>query len=229
MCKKNQDGKTVWLSLGENCLPDDILSRFHLKSYSSPFASCRSNIDYLIEMHTNKYDNLFDEESVSKFSLDGGTVLRSIVYNKSHPIYHNLHTNGFEFTHHNWIDNPDLKQSLQRRLRRMVSDIGCKDFVFLYHHRITESSDTQKIRLKLSLFADFFTSNYKKCKIIFFYQNLTSEDSERRVITKDLDDNVLEYEIITTHAWEGSNQNIFWARVDNDLLKTMIESAKNHI
>ncbi|MCQ2587766.1 MAG: papain-like cysteine peptidase [Treponema sp.] len=34
--------------MGENCLPDNILSRNDLKSFSSPFSYCRSNIEYIL-------------------------------------------------------------------------------------------------------------------------------------------------------------------------------------
>lgn len=40
----------IWLSLGENCLSDNILSRHSLKSFSTPFSHARSNIDYALEL-----------------------------------------------------------------------------------------------------------------------------------------------------------------------------------
>lgn len=40
---------TYYLSLGENCLADDILKRYKLKSFSTPYSPTRSNIEYAIQ------------------------------------------------------------------------------------------------------------------------------------------------------------------------------------
>ena len=37
----------LYLSFGENCLTDNILSRYNIKSYSTPYSSARSNIEYI--------------------------------------------------------------------------------------------------------------------------------------------------------------------------------------
>ena len=39
-----------WLSLGENCLPDNVLQRHGRKTLSTVFSSGRSNIDYAVSL-----------------------------------------------------------------------------------------------------------------------------------------------------------------------------------
>ncbi|MFJ5369320.1 DUF1796 family putative cysteine peptidase, partial [Bosea sp. CER48] len=48
-------GPANWLSLGENCLPDNILERNGLKMFSTPFSHGRSNIEYAIQLHSEGY------------------------------------------------------------------------------------------------------------------------------------------------------------------------------
>ncbi|MFI2829467.1 DUF1796 family putative cysteine peptidase [Klebsiella aerogenes] len=227
MCKKNQDEKTVWLSLGENCLPDDILNRFHLKSYSSPFASCRSNIDYIISMHENNYNGLLDIKNSINGVILGKNVLRSSIYNKCHPVYHDLHINGFEFTHHNWAVNKNIKSSLQRRIDRFKKDIGTKNIILLYHHRKTNKSDIEYIIKRLSEFSNKLTTNGMECTIALFYQELVQCRKDRKLIKRYPSDNVYEYEFRTQNTWEGDDEKIFWGKIDDDLIKNMIFDIKS--
>ena len=54
--------RNVVLSLGENCLPDDILRRNGLKSFSSPYASGRSNIEYVLSFENERFGDFLNPE-----------------------------------------------------------------------------------------------------------------------------------------------------------------------
>lgn len=55
---KHINDKYVIVSFGENCLTDNILSRNDLKSFSTPYSSGRSNIEYILA-HEKEYFNDF--------------------------------------------------------------------------------------------------------------------------------------------------------------------------
>ena len=47
--------ESEYISIGENCLADDILKRFNMKSFSSPYASSRSNIEYILAFENSEF------------------------------------------------------------------------------------------------------------------------------------------------------------------------------
>ena len=224
-----KDDDYLWLSLGENCLSDSILERSDLKSYSSIYGSARSNIDYGIAMQSQNYKGLFNKDNAVYGSLYGADRLRSSLYNKSDDIFHEIHSNGFEFTHHDWVKNESFIKTFERRIARTQESIGKKNFVFLYHHRYTEKSDISLLVNKLHEFKNFFEVNDKVCHIILFYQNKISSPSERKISMKNENSGVIEFIFHTQDIWGGSNDDIFWARVDDDLIKEMIEESKKII
>lgn len=59
-------GAMLWLSLGENCLSDAILKRHGLKSFSTPFSLCRSNVDVVNQATEQSFTGLLDPETVSR-------------------------------------------------------------------------------------------------------------------------------------------------------------------
>lgn len=225
----HKDDDYLWLSLGENCLSDSILQRSYLKSYSSIYGSARSNIDYSMKMQRENYKGLLDKDNTVYEILNGSNVLRSSLYNESDDIFNGLHSNGFEFTHHDWVKNKNLIKTFERRISRTQENIGNKNFVFLYHHRYTEKSDVKLLVNKLNEFKRFFEVNDKKCYVILFYQNIVSDSSERKISMKNEGDGVIEFIFHTQNIWGGDDEDIFWARNDDDLIKKMIKKSKKII
>ncbi|HBQ4468207.1 TPA: hypothetical protein L7197_001843, partial [Klebsiella pneumoniae subsp. pneumoniae] len=229
MCSLKRNNNVIWLSLGENCLPDDILKRHHKKSYSSLYASGRSNIEYATQMENNNYNHLLDKDNLYFAKVGNDTVVRSSLYNISSQHYSELHLNGFEFTHHNPIDNVDHRLSFERRIKRMIEGKGKQNFVFLYHHRICNNTNLENARKHLKEFQKKYQAGEKKCFIIFFYQTLTKNNEQRQLKLVNSEDNILEFHLITQHIWAGHDKDIFWARVDDDLIGRMITESDNHI
>ncbi|HBR4299560.1 TPA: hypothetical protein L9U93_004979, partial [Klebsiella pneumoniae] len=229
MCSIKRDDNVIWVSLGENCLPDDILKRHHKKSYSSLYASGRSNIEYAIQMESNNYKNLLDKEHLYYAKVGNDTVVRSSFYKSSSQNYSELHLNGFEFTHHDPLENADHKLSFERRIKRMTEGKGKQNFVFLYHHRICDASNLEDIRKHLKDFQKKYQRDEKKCFIIFFYQTLIKHNEQRKLELVSSEDNILEFNLTTLHAWAGHNKDIFWARVDDDIIGRMIKDSEKYI
>jgi hypothetical protein len=212
---------TVWLSLGENCLPDDILKRHKFKSYSSPYSSARSNIDYALALEEDGYSTFLDPETLVRGEVSGAGVVRSAKFVGCDPIYRDLHMNGFEFTHLDVISSPDARASYERKAGRMLELRGKRDVVFLYLHRHSATSNLPMLRAKLERFADLYRSDTARCTIALFYQMPLSSLGERRIETNH-SAGLLEFVFHTQHEWAGKDQNIFWARNDDDLIAQML-------
>ncbi|QBC43668.1 DUF1796 family putative cysteine peptidase [Iodobacter fluviatilis] len=162
----------IWLSLGENCLSDNILQRHGLKSFSSPYAASRSNIDYVIALEKENYASILLKENLVYEDAWGKKVVRSTSIINADDIYEPSCSKGFEFTHHDPISSINDRNSFQRRIQRLNEFRKKKDVVFLYHHRITERSNLIKLREKFSTFISFYLGNQSNCHLIFFYQTL---------------------------------------------------------
>ncbi|HGS6273387.1 TPA: DUF1796 family putative cysteine peptidase [Klebsiella variicola subsp. variicola] len=229
MCSLKKHEDLVWISLGENCLSDDILKRHYKKSYSSLYAAGRSNIEYALDMDKNNYKDLLSKVNLEYAYVGSHRVVRSIIYKSSSPNYNNLHLNGFEFTHHNPIENVEHKKSFNRRIKRMIEGKGRKNYVFLYHHRSCENQDLNRIRENLIKFKEQYQINNKKCFVIFFYQTAICNRQKRGIYNISNSNNILEFQFVTERIWSGNDDDLFWARVDDDLIKIMIKKSETFI
>lgn len=212
-------------SIGENCLTDDILDRNNLKSFSSPFASGRSNIEYLLNFEKENYAHFIDKNFLIYERLDNGkTVPRNKKYVSTQNKYNNSCTFGFEFTHHDVINNEETRQTFVRRCAR-ISNLKNKNIVMLYHHRKCEQTDMGLLIRHLIDFSEIYESKRNKVDIFCFFQVIVSNKEERKVESYSIG-NIHVYKFYTLNEWAGDDQDIFWARCDDDLLKTMIDNIK---
>jgi hypothetical protein len=221
--------KTLWLSLGENCLTDNILNRYNLKSFSTPYSHGRSNIDYALQLEETDYVGLVDQENLKYADFNGKEVVRSTKINSSDTIYNQLHMNGFEFTHHDVLNDLVAKNSLLRKVDRLKEFKGSKNYVFFYHYRLNDNVSLDKIIEKAEHFSSFYKLNKKRCSIVIFTQKLADTAIDRSISYKKASLNVHIFVLTTLHSWEGDDQDIFWARVDDDLIKVMIDTSKEII
>jgi hypothetical protein len=211
-----------WLSLGENCLPDDILRRYERKTYSSPFSSGRSNIDYVLQLERDGYRYLLLPEHLTHHQLPGELAVRSTYYRSCEGIFDPSCSQGFEFTHHDPLGRIEDRRGLQRKISRLQVLKGRKHFVFLYHHRRNSNSDLPRLREKLQEFRKFYTAGRTRCAVILFYQTLVDRTAARRVECRQQHEDFIEFEFHTHDIWAGENQDLFWARVDEDLIREML-------
>jgi len=212
----------LWLSIGENCLTDNILARFGKKSFSSPYSPCRSNIDYALELEKNRYADWLLPENLEEGDAWGKRVIRSKIINKCSDNYNSAHMKGFEFTHHDPLVSEQHRESFVRKAERMNALRHKEDVISFYHHRICNKSDLVSLREKLIKFLNGYKSEKNVVKVAFFYQTLVDENSERKVESTYHGGDLMEFNFFTKAMWEGSDQEIFWGRVDNDLIQEMI-------
>ena len=52
--------KVTWLVYGENCMPINLLRRFGFNAPSTPYSSCRSNIEHATYFENMNYSNLLE-------------------------------------------------------------------------------------------------------------------------------------------------------------------------
>jgi hypothetical protein len=213
-----------WLSLGENCLSDDILKRTNLKSFSTPYSSAFSNIDYAIQLEKTNYLHLLEPSYLEHGFYDNNKVVRSKLTLASDDIHDPSCSQSFMFPHHNPIDSIDDRKAMLRRIDRLQNIKGEHNIVFLYYHRYSKKSDILKLRKKLNEFQSFYTSSKAVCYIVLFYQSLFfSKSKERGFKTISVNNNIFEFAFCTEHLWGG---NYWRASDDDDLIIQMIDLIK---
>jgi hypothetical protein len=223
---KQRLSDTYYVSIGENCLTDNILDRFNIKSFSTPYSHGRSNIDYAIHLESEKYQNLLNPEFLYYDYVGETKVVRNKHYSKSDKIYSSLHLNGFEFTHHDVINNKNQRESYERKILRMCTLDSRKKLKFIYHYRNNEDKDIELFISKANDFLNFYLERNIKSELIFFTQEIVSKKDERALIKVHDSEKIKGYVLRTLETWAGDDQDVFWARKDDDLLLKMIKEIK---
>jgi hypothetical protein len=215
--------KTLYVSIGENCLSDDILRRHKLKSFTTLFSHGRSNVDYINQLESSGYDRLLDKSCLQAvdLELESVRVVRSLIYKDCDPIFHRSVSEGFEFTHHDVIHNESHRKSALRKIKRLRKLRGKKNFVMLYHHRTSPTSDLRKLKDKIKLLQAFFAGGRYRAVVVVFTQALVESMEERGVDLVSSSDDVFFFVFRTISEWAGDNQEVFWARQDDDLITEM--------
>lgn len=216
--------KKKYLSFGENCLADNILSRYNLKSFSSPFASGRSNIEYILQIQKDGYRDFLNPLFL-EYGYEGEVrVVRQKQYKELINKYDDSCMMGFEFTHHDVIADERKRASMERRVRRMQSLRNCTLYI-LYHHRFCKDTDMDLLVQHLNELKTIYDNQCEKVYLIAFTQIPVSNEKERRVEKKYID-KIYIYYFYTLNLWAGNDQDIIFAKCDDDLISQMIEDVK---
>lgn len=217
----------IYLSLGENCLPDDILRRHGIKSFSTPYSPCRSNIDYALILEKTGYLDLLNSDRLTVEDHFGKPVVRSREGFSCSKIYHAAHMNGFEFTHHDPLNSLEDKESFQRKIDRLNNIRKIEDICFFYFHRKNRESNIRKIRNGLLEFLDFYKNGSNEVKACLFWQEQISDLNDRELVASSSFDGIFEFCFKTENIWEGNDPEVFWGRVDEDLILKMINEIRS--
>lgn len=222
----NQYSDVYYLSLGENCLTDNILERFKIKSFSTPYSHARSNIEYAIILEREKYRNMLNPDYLFYEYVGETKVVRNRFYSSNSIIFNELHSNGFEFTHHDVKESSTHNKSYYRKISRMLSFDRSKKLKFLYHYRSNENLNTVEIAKKAEEFLKLYQDRGIQCKLYFFFQDIVNEEIERSIVKTHNSKNVKGYCLNTLELWAGDDDEILWARKDDDLIAIMIGDFK---
>lgn len=216
--------RNIVVSLGENCLSDDILARNGLKSFSSPYAAGRSNIEYILAFENERFADFLNAAYLCKETYNNAVVVRNKKYMALRNTYNESAMNGFEFTHHDVLEDANAQKAMGRRCRRMLRLRG-KNIVFLYHHRLCAETDHELLLQHLNQLADLYRARGNEVTVCLFAQSLTDDPAQRRVEHR-FEQGVHWFTFHTLHEWAGTDEDIFWARCDEDLIHSMIQHIR---
>lgn len=212
---------TEFISLGENCLPDDVLSYLGLKNESYPFGGGRFNIEYIIQLIETDFEDLLNPD----FLVWGQTVAKEVVRNNKYTYQNNIYSDtvtlGFEFTHHNVFEEAP-RRSFVRKIERFKKTLESgHNLVFFYNYRYAPNNDIEKLVELIRQFLDLLKKKYGyqyKCLVI--YQTLNEHNRE---IRSSKTEDVFIAEFKTKYEWEGDE---YWnGSPDRDLFSKLFESA----
>lgn len=213
---------TEYISLGENCLPDDVLSFLGLKNESYPFGGGRFNIEYIIQLIETDFADLLNEQ----YLFWGKTVAKDVVRNNRYTFQHNIYsdtvTQGFEFTHHNVFEEAPRRSFIRKMDRFKAVLASGKNIVFFYNYRYSENNDINQLIELMNRFLSIAKNKYgHQYKCLIVYQTLNKP--ERRLYTKEISSSIYLAEFITKEEWEGDEN---WnGSCDRDLFKQLFQSS----
>ncbi|MCC6600944.1 MAG: hypothetical protein IT223_09760 [Crocinitomicaceae bacterium] len=218
-------GKTLYVSFGENCLPDNILDRHKLKLLTTPFSHGRSNVEYILQLEKDQYKDLLNPSFLRHEFLEGKEVSRLKKYMALQNSYHELHTNGFEFTHHDVIRSESVRLKMKERLAELLRRKGKNKFVIFYHHRANANTRIELLLEDLKKLKCIYSTSNIQSEIICFTQKIIKNSNERKLIHEILN-GIHFFTFYTLNEWAGDDEDIFWARNDEDLIAEMIDAVK---
>lgn len=219
--------KNVFFSIGENCLADNILNRYGIKSFSSPFSSGRSNIEYILQFERENYEGFVDKSFLKYETVGNGEVARNKKYVETKNQYNSFCTNGFEFTHHDVISDVKVRNTINKRCNRLLK-LSNKNIHMLYHHRLCNETDESILIDDLEKLKEIYESRHNKVFIHMFTQVIVNDSSERK-ISHDVVRGIDVYKLYTLNEWTGDDDDILWARCDDDLILEMIKGIKSNL
>ena len=222
-------GKDVVIfSLGENCMTDDLLNRNDIKSFSSPYSSGRSNIEYILYFEKEKFKDFLNSDYLKYEMYNDKKVVRNKKIKKLNNKYNISVTNGFEFTHHDVINNIKDNKNMKKRCYRLLN-LKNKKIYMLYHHRLCNDTNQDLLINHLQELSKIYKERNNIVNIYIFTQIIVSKASERRVEKYKLKNGIYKYYFYTLKEWKGNNYNVFYGICDDDLLNEMINDIKSEI
>lgn len=216
--------KSIYLSFGENCLTDDILKRYNIKSFSTPYSSGRSNIEYILQIEKDRFKNFLNPEYLEYDKVDEKQVARLNTYTKLINKYNEYHMKGFEFTHHDVLGKLENRKKLQRRANRMLK-LRNKEINIFYHNRYNEFTNEDMLIDHLLELKALYEKRGKTVNVFMFSQVIINNAEDRKVDYYQIKGiNIYKFHVL--NIWQGTDQDIFWAKCDDDLIKKMIDNIK---
>lgn len=223
--------KAIFLSIGENHLPQAILDRHNLNSIKTPFSNVRSNIDYVTQIFDEDFADLLNKKHLRYSERYGKRILINTKYNCNNSLYHPSVSNYFEFTDSNLIENKDDLEEYNKR----ISNFNCiiksdRDLVFLYFHRYKDNSNCA-VEEKLDQFYNKikFKRNSKAKTFLFIIEQKIVSDLSERDLEYQENGNIAKFTFCVLNYWEGNNPALLWAYRDDDLILKMFAKIRQKI
>lgn len=217
--------RETWVSLGENCLSDDVLKRHGLKTFSTPFSPSRSNIDHAIAADASEFRGFLDRENLVYGMATEGRVVRSTLYECDPALFHKTASHGFETTHHDLIGSDRHRDSFARKIDRWNELRRSRiPVVFFYHHRIIANSNLPALVSKVERFLSTFSRDGAECRAIVAHQRIV-EPNARGVVVSVVDERITTARFQTVRPWGGDVSSVL-GRDDDDLFTSALRQIR---
>ena len=215
----------IYLSFGENCLTDNILNRYGLKSFTTPFSHCRSNVEYVLDLERNNYKNFISGEFLKYGDLKEKPVARLNTNLILENNYHHLHLDGIEFTNHDVIKNKRYWAKIVQRANNLKLFLGKSQYILLYHHRVCEGTDFELLLAHLSDLKKYYSTKEYVCQIVLFKQILIPGET-KKWLSYEITNDIHIFDFHTHYSWTGHDQRKYWAFIDDSLISKMLKIVK---
>ena len=100
------------------------------------------------------------------------------------------------------------------------------NFVFFYHYRISPDFQLNALIEKAQRFIPYYATHGKSCELVIFTQNIVATREERGVQYTPLHPHIHLFMCDTINPWGGGNDDDFWAKNDEDLVKIMMDRCR---
>lgn len=221
---------TIFCSIGENCLGQGILDRKCVASCVTPFSWARSNVDYLLQIVNEDFNDFLNPKFLHHRSRYGKTIATNSKYTCASGVFEQSVANEFEFTHHDVLSSPKDLASLQRKVTRFGELIRSDaHVVFLYHHRYQPKSKQQigYVMDRLNIFHNLVKKlRHGPSDVLCFTQEIINDIEDRGVSATEVGTSRLAL-LRTKEVWGGNNPDVFWGKVDDDLFDQIILPFSN--
>lgn len=195
----------VNISLGENCLIDELLSKYGIKKESYAFGSVRTNIEYDFEIIKDNFEDLLKSDLLVKKQVNGSQAVKNKKYSKvQNDIYCSTVIDSFEFTHHNVLDNNKDIESYNRKIERTKIALESNDIIFWYHYRYSTNNNLEILIKQFDVFIKYLSkkNNKKKYHICIFTQ-IISDDIH--FINEQYNNNINIVKCYEKNIWSGAD------------------------
>lgn len=218
----------TWLVCGENCMPINVLRRHGQNAPSTPYSAGRSSIEQFQYFEANQYADFLSTDFLTKVKAFSGntyvnTAKRNSVYFRPGQHFY------LELTHHDPLESQEDREALQRRIKRMLqARKDNKIYSFVYHHRSTNGFKTETRSIIKNHILDVFSRHKSSTTALCYSQQLVRSKEERGLeFIQCANKKITFCTLKTLSPWSGNNLDLFFGRVDDDLLSKMLNFHKD--
>lgn len=151
-----------YISLGSNCSISYQLNKYNLRKNAYPFDWCKININQLINILENNFDNFIDTIEYQKDSLNHLYINKNNdITNKGSIVVKNYYSIKFS---HELLKKEDINEFKNKLLRRIKKFINIKDLsskiIFLWIEIKPINNNWENKILRLLELLNLFSSDY---------------------------------------------------------------------
>lgn len=215
----------TFVSIGENCLCQEVIRRHELNTAVGPFSWARGNIDYVIQLVQENFIDFLNPKFLIHREMWGKSPSTNIKYKCKPGIYERSVCNGFEFTHKDVIASEEAATNTARKTSRFQETVlkPGAPVILVYHYRYVPDTmcDVDYISKKINELRNLIAEQREgeRLKVLLIRQEIISSDEDRHV-SLSMDEGIYTAIFHTHTVWSGKDENVFGV-VDDDLFTNL--------